>query len=69
MATTPSRAEEKARKVHSLLASYYNVEDGSENPSSTKSRRADVGRRRVKSRLLLSRPLGPQPRYAPLLTG
>ncbi|KFM26431.1 Vacuolar protein sorting-associated protein 51-like protein [Auxenochlorella protothecoides] len=36
MATTPSRAEEKARKVHSLLASYYNVEDGSENPSSTK---------------------------------
>ncbi|KAL6774175.1 hypothetical protein ACKKBG_A24035 [Auxenochlorella protothecoides x Auxenochlorella symbiontica] len=43
MATTPSRAEEKARKVHSLLASYYNVEDGSENPSSTKSRLGESG--------------------------
>lgn len=30
MATTPVRAEEKARKVRSLLASYYNVEDGAD---------------------------------------
>lgn len=46
MATTPSRAGEKARKVHSLLASYYNVDDGSENPSPTNSRCTEFDWRR-----------------------